>query len=181
MWRECWSIYTRQSSSSSPSLLHSINTHVTHLLQPRSQQTTDQELEALQLRLDDDEFEVGLRIHIPRLLFDQLNLPTPLARHAHAWSAVRLSRVCLSRVWQEQEQTYLPSDPLQYPFHELLWPIEYRRRRALRHPQSRQLLQVPRLLRRRVHGNFGEEVVNVHGRVTPEVAASFYVDLVGHG
>lgn len=51
----------------------------THLLQSRPQEAPDQELEALEFCLDDDEFEVRLRVHVPRLVFYKLNLPTPLA------------------------------------------------------------------------------------------------------
>lgn len=50
-----------------------------HLLQSRAQEAADQELEALEFCLDDDELEVSLRIHIPCLVFHELNLPTPLA------------------------------------------------------------------------------------------------------
>jgi hypothetical protein len=52
--------------------------------------------------------------------------------------------------------TYLPSDPLKHPLHELLGPIENLGRRALRNPRSRQLLQVSRFLRRRVDRDLGK-------------------------
>jgi hypothetical protein len=54
-----------------------------HLLQSRAQEAADQELEALEFRLDNDELEIRLRIHIPCLVFHKLNLPTPLALPRH--------------------------------------------------------------------------------------------------
>ena len=54
----------------------------THLLQPGPQKAPDQKLKPLQLRLHNDELEIGLRVHAARLLFHELNLPTPLAQHS---------------------------------------------------------------------------------------------------
>lgn len=47
-----------------------------YLLNPRSQETPHKELESLKLCLYNDELEIRLRIHIPRLVFHKLNLRT---------------------------------------------------------------------------------------------------------
>lgn len=54
-----------------------------YLLYPRPQKTPHQKLEALEFRLYDDEFEIRLRIHIPRLVLHKLNLAaiSPPPRH----------------------------------------------------------------------------------------------------
>jgi hypothetical protein len=62
----------------------------THLLQPRPQKTPHKELEPLQLGLDDNEFEVCLRVHVPRLVLHKLNLPALVSARAHL--LVRLQR-----------------------------------------------------------------------------------------
>lgn len=51
----------------------------TYLFYPCPQEAADQELEALEFGLDNDELEVGLGIHVARLVFNQLNLAAPLA------------------------------------------------------------------------------------------------------
>jgi hypothetical protein len=48
-------------------------------LQAGAQEAADEELEALELRLDDDELEVGGGVHVARLVLDELNLRRALA------------------------------------------------------------------------------------------------------
>lgn len=55
---------------------HSYDCVCTYLLYPRSQEASNKELEPLEFRLDDDQLEIRLRVHVAGLVFDQFNLPT---------------------------------------------------------------------------------------------------------
>jgi hypothetical protein len=55
-----------------------------YLLYSGPQEAAHKELEPLQLRLDDDQLEVRLWVHVARLVLNQLDLPTPLARRQTA-------------------------------------------------------------------------------------------------
>ena len=82
MWRGCWSIYKAIVSTPLQPPMYATPASAaprTHLLQPGPQKAPDQKLKPLQLRLHNDELEIGLRVHAARLLFHELNLPTPLA------------------------------------------------------------------------------------------------------
>ena len=46
----------------------------TYLFYPGAEKAADEKFEALELRLDDDELEVRLGVHVPRLLLDELDL-----------------------------------------------------------------------------------------------------------
>jgi hypothetical protein len=90
--------------SAQPKQMHG---HKTHLLYPCPQEAAHKKLEPLQLGLDDDQFEIRLRVHVARLILNQLDLPTPLAR--------RQTAILMAQ--GQPLPTHLSAYPLQHPFH----------------------------------------------------------------
>jgi hypothetical protein len=121
-----------------------------YLPNPRSQEAPHKEFEPFQFRLNDDQLEVRLGIHIARLVLDQFNLAASLA----------LSAIIARRAMKDD--THLSPYPLQDPVHQVLGPRQYFGGDAFCYPASCQLLQIACLLRRRINRDFGKEVVDVH-------------------
>lgn len=75
-----------------------MNRHGAYLFYPRPQEAADEELEALKFRLYDDETEIGLRVHVPRLLFHELDLPSTYQHSGSFPRKARASHRALSRL-----------------------------------------------------------------------------------
>jgi hypothetical protein len=65
-----------------------------YLLYSGPQEAAHKELEPFQLRLDDDQLEVRLWVHVARLVLNQLDLPTPLARRQTAMLVAQRPASC---------------------------------------------------------------------------------------
>lgn len=126
-----------------------------YLLQSRPQKAPNQKLKSLQLRLNNNQLEIRLRVHIPRLIFDKLNLPPTLVPFFNPTFPPSCPIKSLL-------VTYLPSHPLQHPIHRLPRPLQNLRRHALRNPTPCQFLQVACFPRRAVDRDFGEQVIDIH-------------------
>jgi hypothetical protein len=127
-----------------------------YLLDPRSQEAPYKEFEPFEFRLNDDQLEVRLGIHVARLVLDQFNLAASLATVARRAA---------------KDETHLSPYPLQDPVHQVLRPGQYFGGDAFCYPASCQLLQIARLLRRRINRDFGKEVIDVHYAMRGNVSA----------